>query len=73
MKNFINREYIMDLKRELAKKNKILSPNSNIIREYKKTLCGLSINQKNSAIGHLLGDARIEWTKNKKSSLMKFE
>lgn len=73
MKNFINRKYIMNIKQELAKSNKVLSPNSKLIREYKDTLHGLSSYQKDSAIGHLLGDARIEKTKSNNGCLLKFE
>lgn len=68
MKVMINRNLLIKIQKEFTKKNKKkISPNSNIIREYKKTLYGLSSNQRESAIEHLLGDARIEQSKNKKN------
>nr|WBU10705.1 hypothetical protein [Malassezia brasiliensis] len=71
--NNISRDIILSIKKELSKKNKKLSPNSKILFEYKKTLKGLTSNQLESAIGHLLGDARIEQSKNKKGCKIKFE
>jgi len=64
---------LVSIKEELAKQGKTLSPNSNYFKEYKKTLTGFSESQKGSAIGHLLGDARIEQAKSGNGHLMKFE
>lgn len=69
----MTREMLISIKEELAKQGKKLSPNSNYFKEYKETLTGLSESQKDSAIGHLLGDARIEQAKSGNGHLMKFE
>lgn len=68
----MTREMLISIKEELAKQGKTLSPNSNYFKEYKETLTGLSQSQKDSAIGHLLGDARIEQAKSGNGHLMKF-
>lgn len=73
MKNTITRESLILIKKELINKGEKLNPNSRIIREYKNSLTGLSKEQIEAAIGHLLGDARIESRKNGKRHLLKFE
>jgi len=50
-----------------------LSPNSNKIREYKKTLLALSPKQKEAAIGLVLGDANLNTDNKSKTYRMKFE
>lgn len=71
----ITRNQILAAKAALESQGKRLSPNSSILREYKSTLSPLTSYQKEAAIGHLLGDARIE--KGKSDSfgghLLKFE
>ena len=73
MKKPITRQDILFIKENLANKGKSLSPNSNIIREYKSTLTGLNTVQQEAGIGHLLGDARIERGKSGTGHLLKFE
>jgi hypothetical protein len=69
----ITRDTLLAIKAKLESEGKTLSPNSNLIRESKKTLTGLTPSQKESAIGHLLGDVRIEAGKSGKGHLLKFE
>lgn len=71
--NNVNRNIVISIKEELNKANKKLSPNSKIFSEYKKTLKGLTQDQLENAIGHLLGDARIEQNKNNTGCKIKFE
>lgn len=70
MNNKITRDMLVSIKNS---KDKKLSPNSNLFKEYKQTLNGLSINQKERAIGHILGDVRLEQARSKNGHLMKFE
>jgi hypothetical protein len=50
-----------------------LSPNSKLIREYKKSLTSLSVEQWEASIGLLLGDASLQSQNNGKTYRMKFE
>lgn len=68
--NNITRDILISIKNSYKTK---ISPNSKLFKEYKLTLNGLSINQKERAIGHILGDARIEQAKSKNGHLIKFE
>lgn len=69
----ITKNELLAIKDKLAKEGKSMSPNSNLIREYKSTLNGLTQEQKDAGIGHLLGDARIERGKSSQGHLLKFE
>jgi len=53
-----------------------LSPNSNKVKEYKKSLSvsgGLSMKQKEAAIGLILGDASLQSQNKGKTFRLKFE
>lgn len=67
------RKEIMELKVTLKKLGKKLSPNSHEFRQYKDTLKGLTLMQYQAAIGLILGDARIEFSKSGNGALLKFE
>ena len=56
-------------------KNKLknVSPNSKIIRDYKKSLSSLSKNQWEASIGLMLGDASLQTQNKGKTYRMKFE
>lgn len=73
MKKPITRQQVLSIIESFRSQGKTLSPNSNIIREYKSTLTGLTSIQQEAGIGHLLGDARIEPGKSGKGHLLKFE
>jgi hypothetical protein len=50
-----------------------LGPNSNKVKEYKNSLIKLSNNQKEAAIGLLLGDASLQSQNEGKTYRIKFE
>ena len=56
-------------------KNKLLnvSPNSKIMRDYKKSLLNLNKNQWEAGIGLILGDARMQTQNEGKTYRIKFE
>jgi hypothetical protein len=50
-----------------------LSPNSNLLKQYKASLTSLSQIQFNAAIGLVLGDASLNRSNNGKTYRLKFE
>lgn len=69
----MTRDDILELKVKLEKIGKKLSPNSHEFCNYESTLKGLTAMQYQAAVGPILGDARIEISKNGNSALFKFE
>ena len=50
-----------------------LSPNSKLIKEYKKSLISLNTEQWEASIGLMLGDASLQTQNNGKNYRLKFE
>ena len=58
---------------EIKNKLKGLSPNSKLLREYKNSLVGLTLEQWEASIGLILGDASLNTQNKGKTYRMKFE
>lgn len=71
MKNLLRYK---NMKRPISKEMVLgLSPNSNLLKEYKNSLHMLSNLQMEAAIGLILGDASLQSQNNGKTYRMKFE
>lgn len=69
----MTRKDLIIIKHSLAKTGNKLSPNSKAFQQYKMTLKGLTKVQFDTAIGLILGDARIQLNKKGNGAILKFE